>query len=196
MPNGWSLGPVGGGGGVGTGWGSYSTAPLGAWSPLAPGSLAFEEAVTTGAGYEPPPETYTGAAHMGWGLPSWPPEYEESVIPTYFAAPPKGQQKLSPLAMAYMARLYPVGQIPKEPVTKEYKPAEGEPALTAVTKPKAASAQLFRRLRAAGAIPLVRQYVEDVLEIPWADYVASELQSLWPTTRKERPVDWRVTRQR
>ena len=60
--------------------------------------------------------------------------------------------------------------------------------------PKAPSAQLYKHLQAQGATPSLRQYVEDILEIPWESYVGT-IQAYWPTAEKRRSPTWRTTRQ-
>ena len=169
---------------------------------------------------------------QGWGegLSGWPTiptamgAVQRGPVPRYFIQTPTGFAPLSPLAQAYLSRMFPAGlwgEETKEYTVSPYKAAQPEvrkggteaaaplgellkaaapevaevKGITEKVSPKPASAQLYRQLEAQGALPNLRQYVEDILEIPWETYVGT-MQAYWPTAQTERPVQWRVARQR
>ncbi len=165
-----------------------------------------------------------GGSLGGWGtiIPTAMGRQPVGPVPQYFTATPTGFAPLSPLAQAYLSRMFPAGLWGEE--TKEYTktpyqaaqpevrataeyPAIGEllkaavpevaevKGLTEKVSPKPASAQLYRQLEAQGALPNLRQYVEDILQVPWETYVGT-MQAFWPSATQERPVQWRMAKQR
>jgi len=143
-------------------------------------------------------------------------EEEEFAIPRWFGQPPPGLPQLSPLAQLYLGRLFQPTMESQQ--TQTYMPA-GTPAVmspgteenpmgevitpaveptaqtTAAQQFKMPSAQLYMRMRAAGAIPSLQAYSEQVLQVPW-ESVMGEMQGLWPKQQKTAPAEYRVQRQR
>lgn len=174
---------------------------------------------TAPAGGLPGGPTGWEAGLGGWGMPipTAAGAVQRGPVPQYFTATPTGFAPLSPLAQAYLSRMFPAGLWGEE--TKEYtitpsqaaQPAmvgsygellkaavSGVPAVTGITEKvpaKPASAQLYRQLESQGALPNLRQYITDILGIPWETYVGT-MQAYWPAAQQERPVQWRIAKQR
>jgi len=135
------------------------------------------------------------------GLPIPPPVYP---YPQYFAKPPTGQQKLSPMAIQYLKRLYENYSTEGQPTVaytiEQPETVEGLPppapikGMTTERMPGAASAQTYRNLEAAGAIPNLQQYVTEILQIPWESYVGT-IKAMWPGQQK-RTAQWATAKQK
>jgi len=173
--------------------------------------------ISMGAGGLGPPPSSGNAP--GWGnlgggwLPTAMGNYYAGNIPQWFVKPPQGVSALSPLAQAYLSRMFPVGDWGGG--TAEYisaNPAmtvqsafanpvpgwESEPIadVTAVQMPRTPSAQLYSQLSGQGALPALKSYFDNILGSgAWEAFIAP-LQALWPAAQTERPVQWQTAKQK
>ena len=211
---------------------AFSIGPVGlvpAISPPGWGGTPFSSArdTTPPPGWDPVVYDMSVMGGLG-GIPTAADKVQRGSVPRYFAQPPQGLGALSPLALAYLSRMFPqrlwgedvspytitpyaaaqpevrtepsgipgmAGHLPEGEVVKtaveEVPEVKGE---TEKVSPRAPSAQLFKRLQEQGAVPNLRQYVEDILEIPWESYIGT-IQAYWPSEQKRRSPTWRTTRQ-
>jgi len=149
-----------------------------------------------------------GGNIAGWEMPRSPGRTSWAV-PAFFANPPQGYGKLSPLALSYLSQLfpgirenpeiYPQYQYGKEArpewyPTREYMGGEGTvPQRTALIQPLVPSAQIAGELERMGLMPLFQQY----LQLMGAGDLMGAAKSYWPTQQgPAQAANWRVPVQR
>ncbi len=168
-----------------------------------------------GGGYDP--------SGMNMGLPNMPNNWWRGGVPSYFRAPPAKLGSLSPMALAYLAQLYPqgvgwmnqtYGNVSSTSPTVAYQPgpnvsatevsqmpysmASGAQAPTMYTEavaPQAPSAQMWKQLQGEGALPVLQSYVTDILQIPWEQFVG-QMQGMWPSAETTPAARWKVGKQK
>lgn len=160
---------------------------------------------------------------MNMGLPNMPNNWWRGGVPSYFRAPPAKLGSLSPMALAYLAQLYPqgvgwmnqtYGGTTSTSPTVAYQPgpnvnpsevsgmpysmasmAQSPTMYTEAVAPQAPSAQMYRQLQGEGALPVLQSYVTDILGIPWEQFI-SQVQGMWPAAQTTPAAKWRVGKQK